>query len=76
MSDITEAFPESFCRYLHSYASEAIQSGDVSRIPGVEIHNPRQQVWQKAPTSTPVPTLDSEIIGSSLLVANNVAEIR
>lgn len=59
-----------------SYVSEQLQNADVSRILGVEVHNPRQQVWHQGSTVTPVPSLNADTLGSSLLVAKNVAELR
>jgi hypothetical protein len=52
------------------YISQSLQT---NQVPGVEIHNPRQQVWNQGSSST---SLDADIIGSSLLMAKNVAEVR
>ncbi|KAG0561477.1 hypothetical protein KC19_9G067200 [Ceratodon purpureus] len=53
------------------YVSQSLQNRDIPQVPGVEIHNPRQQVWNQGSIST---SIDSDTLGSSLLMAKNVAE--
>jgi len=72
----TPAAPELDGDWSLVYVSEQLQNADVSRILGVEVHNPRQQVWHQGSSVTPVPSLNADTLGSSLLVAKNVAELR
>lgn len=56
------------------YTSQPLQNRDLPQVPGVEIHNPRQQVWNQGSGS--IVNIDADTAGSSLLMAKNVAELR